>query len=73
MFCYLFNYDIDLPAGATDVTLPGNERIRVMAMTVADNPNEDTAPAQPLFDRITAAYVKPHGGLYIDPVTVIRK
>ncbi len=70
VFCYLFNYDIDLPAGATEVTLPNIERIRIMAMTVADNPNEDTAPAQPLYDRITAAYVKPHGGLYIDPVTV---
>ncbi len=33
-YSYLFAYTIDIPAGATSVTLPVNERVKVMAMTV---------------------------------------
>ncbi|HTI62093.1 MAG TPA: hypothetical protein VL524_01195, partial [Gemmatimonadaceae bacterium] len=48
-YSYLFAYPIDLPAGATSVTLPNDESIRVMAVTVADEPAVAT-PAAPLHD-----------------------
>ncbi len=70
VFCYLFQYGIDLPAGAKSVTLPDNDRIRIMAMTVADNPNDDTEPAQYLYDHVDAVFIDPPGGLHIDPVSV---
>jgi alpha-mannosidase len=35
-YSYLFAYSIDLPAGATSVTLPNNDKIRILAMTVSD-------------------------------------
>jgi alpha-mannosidase len=38
MYSYLFAYAIDLPAGARTITLPDNKRIRILAMTVADEP-----------------------------------
>ncbi len=49
-FCYLFRYSIDIPDGSDNVTLPNNPRIRVMAATVASNPNDLTVPIQPLYD-----------------------
>ncbi len=49
-FCYLFQYAIDLPAGATQVTLPSNPDIRVMAMTAAHGGLGDTRPAGVLYE-----------------------
>jgi alpha-mannosidase len=51
IYSYLFAYAIDLPAGARTITLPDNERIRILAMTVADEPWV-TTPAQPLYDTL---------------------
>ncbi|MFN2578179.1 MAG: alpha-mannosidase [Pyrinomonadaceae bacterium] len=48
-YSYLFAYAIDLPAGARTITLPDNDRIRILAMTVADEPWVIT-PVQPLYD-----------------------
>jgi alpha-mannosidase len=48
-YCYLFGYVIDLPEGATTVTLPQNDKIRIFAMTAADETGE-IHPAQPLYD-----------------------
>jgi alpha-mannosidase len=50
-YSYLFAYALDLPAGARTLTLPNNDRIRVLAVTVADEPWVVT-PAQPLYDRL---------------------
>ena len=50
-YSYLFAYVIDLPAGAQTLTLPDNERIRILAITVADEPWL-TTPAQPLYDTL---------------------
>ncbi|MCU1301136.1 MAG: glycosyl hydrolase 38-like [Candidatus Sulfotelmatobacter sp.] len=38
-YSYLFAYPVDLPAGAKTVTLPDNDKIRILAMSVID---EDT-------------------------------
>ncbi len=70
VFCYLFRYGMDIPKGASVVTLPTDDRIRIMAMTLARDPGADTFPAQPLYDRANALDIKPRGGLYIDPPTI---
>lgn len=51
VYSYLFAYAIDLPAGARSITLPDNERIRILSMTVADEPWV-VSPAQPLYDTL---------------------
>jgi len=48
-YSYLFVYSIDVPAGAKTVLLPDNDKIRILAMTVADE-DGDLRPAQPLYD-----------------------
>jgi alpha-mannosidase len=50
-YSYLFAYELDVPPGATTVTLPNDDAIRVLAMTVADAPS-GLRPAQPLYDTL---------------------
>jgi alpha-mannosidase len=50
-YSYLFAYALDIPAGARTITLPDNERVRILAMTVANEPWWVT-PAQPLYDTL---------------------
>jgi len=50
-YSYLFAYVIDLPAGARTLVLPENDRIRILAITVADEPAV-IRPAQPLYDTL---------------------
>ncbi len=50
-YSYLFAYVIDLPAGASTLVLPDNERIRILAVTVADEPAV-IRPVQPLYDTL---------------------
>jgi alpha-mannosidase len=49
-FCYLKKYEIDLPIGATSITLPDNEKIKVMAITAVKPPWDDLKELQPLYD-----------------------
>jgi alpha-mannosidase len=49
IFCNLFKYRLDLPQGATTLTLPKNSRIRIVAVTAAKNTNDDTSPASHLY------------------------
>ncbi len=48
-YAYLFAYTVELPAGATSVTLPDDARIRILAMTAADQAPA-VARASVLFD-----------------------
>ena len=48
-YSYLFAYAIDLPAGAKTLTLPANDKIRIFAVSVAEEPAV-VRPAQPLYD-----------------------
>jgi alpha-mannosidase len=48
-YSYLFAYPIDLPAGTKSVKLPNNDKIRILAMSVADE-NPEAKPVQPLYD-----------------------
>jgi alpha-mannosidase len=50
-YSYLFAYPIDLPSGATSITLPNDGSIRVMALTVANQP-ASAVPAAPLHDTL---------------------
>ncbi|MCG6956589.1 MAG: glycosyl hydrolase-related protein [Gemmatimonadetes bacterium] len=50
-YSYLFAYAIDVPAGATTLTLPDNPRIRILAASVAREATPVT-PAHPLYDTL---------------------
>jgi alpha-mannosidase len=50
-YSYLFAYEIAAPAGEATLTLPENDRIRVLAVTVSDE-GAAVRPAQPLFDTL---------------------
>ena len=52
-FTYLFKYTFQLPAGAKTITLPQDERIRVFAVTVANNENDTVQPAGDLYDNLS--------------------
>lgn len=48
-YSYLFAYTLDVPAGVKTLTLPDNDKIRVMAITVAEE-SDSVTPAMPLYD-----------------------
>jgi alpha-mannosidase len=50
-YSYLFAYSFDIPSGAKTITLPNDDRIRILAMTVSDEAGE-TRPVQPLYDTL---------------------
>ncbi len=50
-YSYLFAYAIDLPPGARTLTLPDNERIRILAVSVANEP-WPLVPVHPLYDTL---------------------
>ena len=50
-YSYLFAYTIDVPAGATTLTLPNNDNVRIMAIT-GSNERWSVKPAQPLYDTL---------------------
>ncbi len=47
-YSYLFAYTINVPPGAKTLTLPLNERIRILALTAAAA-SDPTQPAEPLY------------------------
>jgi alpha-mannosidase len=48
-YSYLFAYQIDIPVGAHSITLPTNEKVRILAISVAEEAPA-VQPAQPLYD-----------------------
>ena len=48
-YSYLFAYSIDLLPGAKSITLPDNDKIRIFAISLAEE-NPAVNPAQPLYD-----------------------
>ena len=52
-YSYLFAYGIDLPASAKALKLPNNPKIRILAISAADE-NPETKPAQPLYDELSS-------------------
>jgi alpha-mannosidase len=50
-YSYLFAYMMDVPAGATKLTLPNNDYVRILAIT-ASNERSSATPVQPLYDTL---------------------
>jgi alpha-mannosidase len=50
-YSYLFAYAIEAPVNARTLTLPNNDKIRVLAISVAEE-NPELSPAQPLYDTL---------------------
>jgi alpha-mannosidase len=44
VYCYLYKYAIDVPAGAKTLSLPDNDKIRIMAVTMSGDQNCVTYP-----------------------------
>jgi alpha-mannosidase len=59
-YAYLFGYAIDLPAGAKTIKLPQNDKIRILAISVADE-GPKTTPAEPLYDVLPSPNAQPGG------------
>jgi alpha-mannosidase len=49
-YSYLYKYEISLPKGAGTLILPVNSKIKIFAVTVAENPNDNVVPLQLLYD-----------------------
>jgi alpha-mannosidase len=49
-YCYLYKYEIEIPVGAKTLTLPDNNRIKLLALTVATEPTKPVQVLQPLYD-----------------------
>ncbi len=50
-YSYLFAYPIEVAADAKSITLPSNDKIRILAISTAEE-NPSIAPAEPLFDTL---------------------
>jgi alpha-mannosidase len=50
-YCYLFAYSLEVPPDATALTLPDDDKIRILALTVATEGGQ-VRPAQPLYDTL---------------------
>ena len=44
-YLYMYKYYIDIPEDAERLRLPSNSNVLIYAMTLSDNPNDDTKPA----------------------------
>ncbi|MCX6343654.1 MAG: glycosyl hydrolase-related protein [Armatimonadetes bacterium] len=51
-YSYLFRYSISAPKGAAKLMLPDNNKIKILAISLADIPTPVCAPAQPLMDTL---------------------
>jgi alpha-mannosidase len=51
-YAYLYKCKIAVPGGAKELTLPVNNRIHILAVSVANNQNDATTPASVLFDTL---------------------
>ncbi|MFZ0732167.1 MAG: glycoside hydrolase family 38 C-terminal domain-containing protein [Candidatus Sulfotelmatobacter sp.] len=57
-YSYLFGYALDIPAGANTLTLPQNETVRILAVSVA-NEDPTVIPVQPLYDVLPSTNAGP--------------
>ncbi len=53
-YSYLFAYSIELPAGTKTMTLPDNEKVRILAVSLAEETAE-AKPLQPLYDTLPSS------------------
>jgi alpha-mannosidase len=55
-YSYVFAYPIDVPAGTKTLTLPTNDKMRILAISLAED-NDFVSPASPLYDVLPSAPV----------------
>ncbi len=67
-YSYLFGYPIDVPAGAKTIKLPQNDKIRILAISVAEE-NPEASPAQPLYDVLPSPNAQPGGITYAGSIS----
>jgi len=69
---HLFKYRLDLPAGARELVLPDNPAIRILAVTVANNDNDNVKLAHPLFGGGQSSCVRIHApkNIFLDDIDV---
>ncbi|HTB96982.1 MAG TPA: glycoside hydrolase family 38 C-terminal domain-containing protein [Terracidiphilus sp.] len=53
-YSYLFAYGLDLPPGARSLKLPDNSKLRILAISVAEE-EPAIAPARPLYDELPSS------------------
>ena len=56
-YSYVFAYALDLPPEAYALTLPNNDKIRILAVSAVEE-NPEVKPSQPLYDTLPAAAEK---------------
>ena len=54
VFCYLFRYALNLPPGARALELPSEPRIRIFALSLADQEIDHAVPVSELYDGSTS-------------------
>jgi len=52
IYAYMFKYKIDIPQGASEIILPKNDKVKILAISAAENENDNAVPAQSLFDEV---------------------
>ncbi|HUK12549.1 MAG TPA: glycoside hydrolase family 38 C-terminal domain-containing protein [Thermoanaerobaculaceae bacterium] len=57
VFTYLFRLRLDVPPDAKTLTLPGDEHVRILAITAAHNDNDAVVAGQPFTDPATGTVV----------------
>ncbi len=57
-FCYIFKLGFDLPANAHVLILPDNENVRIFAISLANNLNDNTFLVNPKTEPFNAGIVK---------------
>jgi alpha-mannosidase len=57
-YSYLFAYSIEIPVGARTFTFPDDEKVRVLAISLAQE-NPELRPAQPLYDMLNRSEPPP--------------
>ncbi len=49
-YSYLYKYELKIPKGAKRIILPDNDKIKILAITVADGEGSEIYPLQSLYD-----------------------
>jgi alpha-mannosidase len=62
-YSYLFGYPIDLPQGTKSIKLPQNDKIRILAISAAEE-NPAVKPTQPLYDVLPSPNAQSGGTTY---------
>ncbi|MBK9376433.1 MAG: chitobiase/beta-hexosaminidase C-terminal domain-containing protein [Holophagales bacterium] len=70
---HLFRLRLDVPKGARELTLPSDERLRILAVTAARNPNDAVLSAQRFLDpgAATVVHFETPGATFVERTSVV--